>query len=70
MGYLFFLSYDLTCKIIGNKKKITHFYFFPPILKSALKIIQNDTHSAQNFQIEDEFFNFCVGEIVGCKSPR
>ena len=34
MGYLFLFqlfSYDLTCKK-RNQKKITHYYFFPPIL--------------------------------------
>ena len=38
------------------------------IVKSALKIIPNDTDIAyerQNFQIENRLFNFCVGETVG-----
>ena len=42
-------------------------------VKSALKIIRNDTDMTNellNFQIENRLFKFCVGKIVGGKSPE
>ena len=63
---------------IFHEKNIIFFFKnnfsnFNKWVKTALKIIVNDTDIAyelQDFRAENRLFNICVGESVGGKSPE